>query len=50
LVIWRCSLVFCLVKRGMAIYHHHGDILSTDFSPESAFFFTWLRGLSKPPP
>jgi hypothetical protein len=27
----------------MAVYHHSGDIVSTDFSPVQAFFFTRLR-------
>jgi hypothetical protein len=28
---------------GMTSHHHKGDVLSTDFSPENAFFLTRLR-------
>jgi hypothetical protein len=37
-----CSLDFRLVKTGMALYHHTGDILSSPFSPKYAFFFISL--------
>jgi len=42
LVNWRCSLVFRLVKAGMALCHHIGAIVSSPFSPKIAFFFTML--------
>jgi hypothetical protein len=42
LVNWMCSLDFRLVKAGMALYHHIGDIVSSPFSPKYAFFFTRL--------
>src|ERR1039457_6394007 len=42
LVNWMCSLDFRLVKADMALYHPIGDIVSSPFSPEYAFFFTRL--------
>jgi hypothetical protein len=35
-------LDFRLVKTGMALYHHIGDIVSSPFSPKYAIFFTRL--------
>src|SRR5437868_4553562 len=37
-----CRLVFRLVKSGMTLHHHNGDVMSISFSPENAFFLTRL--------
>src|SRR6266853_2910112 len=42
LVNWRCSLVFRFVNAAIVLHHHNGDVVSTDFSPIYAFFFTRL--------